>query len=147
MRVETSPAPLGAIFDTNSRGRFDLVVYGDGLLAVKGSYKGVALRAAGVGSGAAAAGWSAGTTYEMTRLKGMLKDGREHALAQKSSFFIPDDSIVGLTLRKRWYGHSLTVRTQNEISGRKFEWKQKLNDFDHIEKLLRCAYPSCTERD
>jgi hypothetical protein len=41
--------PIGTIFDTNSNGRFDLVVYDDGLLAVKGTYVGVALRAASVG--------------------------------------------------------------------------------------------------
>ena len=40
--------PLGAICDTNSKGRFDLILYEDGLLAVKGTYTGVALRGAGV---------------------------------------------------------------------------------------------------
>ena len=40
---------LGAIVDTNSGGGFDLIVYEDGILAVKGTYVGVALRAGGAG--------------------------------------------------------------------------------------------------
>ena len=42
-------APLGVIVDTNSGGRFDLIVYEDGILGVKGTYVGVALRAGGAG--------------------------------------------------------------------------------------------------
>jgi hypothetical protein len=38
----------GAIVDTNSTGRFELVISRDGILAVTGTYLGVALRAAGV---------------------------------------------------------------------------------------------------
>jgi len=45
---------LGAIVDTNSGGGFDLIVYEDGILAVKGTYVGVALRAGGARS---AGGW------------------------------------------------------------------------------------------
>jgi hypothetical protein len=44
------PQPLGAIYDTNSKGRFDLVVYSDGVLCLRGTYVGVALRAAGIGT-------------------------------------------------------------------------------------------------
>ena len=63
--------PLGVIVDTNSGGRFDLIVYEDGILGVKGTYVGVALRAGGAGmvggggsglSGAAAAGALGGVT-------------------------------------------------------------------------------------
>jgi hypothetical protein len=39
--------PLGVIFNTNSRGRFDLLVYDDGLLAIRGTYVGVAMRGGG----------------------------------------------------------------------------------------------------
>ena|ERR1035437_9500490 len=66
--------PLGVIVDTNSGGRFDLIMYEDGILGVKGTYVGVALRAGGAGmvggggsglSGAAAAG--AGSASAMSR--------------------------------------------------------------------------------
>ena len=45
------PELRGAIFDTESHGRFDLAIYDDGVLAVKGTYKGIAMRGAAAGSG------------------------------------------------------------------------------------------------
>src|SRR5438552_9139575 len=101
--------PLGAIVDTNSKGRFDLLIYDDGILAVKGTYVGVALRAAGVGivgagggglGGAAAAGGgaAAGTLgargYEAKRLNKLLQVPRARILTSDSkSFFIPRDTL------------------------------------------------------
>ena len=44
-------APLGAIDDTNSKGRYDLVVYRDGILGAHGTYLGVAMLGSGAGMG------------------------------------------------------------------------------------------------
>lgn len=139
--------PRGGIFDTNSNGRFDLVVYDDGLLAVKGTYVGVMLRGAGAGLGSAgtggagvAVGSSAGGSYEAKRFARVLESGRQGLLRQEPNFFIARDSILSLTLRKRWHGHSLTVRTAEEPAGRKFEWKPALNKFSQVQEMLASAF-------
>jgi hypothetical protein len=161
--IETAEQrPIGAIFDTNSAGRFDLAVYDDGLLAVHGTYLGVALRAAGagmVGAGGGgiggavaagsgvAAGWTGGSRYEASRLARVLEAARDEVIGTEPNFFIPRESIIGLVLRRRWYGHSLTVRTHANNTGRKFEWKPKLNDFAQVQELLTAAFPGLVSRD
>ncbi len=153
--------PLGAIFNTNSRGRFDLLVYDDGLLAIRGTYVGVALRGggagmAGVGGGAGAAGgltgaaaagagtaagWSGATSYEGKRIAKILQRSREELIeADQVNFFIPRASVSGVVLRKRWYGCSLTVRTDADPAGRKFTWKPALNNFGHVRELALAAF-------
>jgi hypothetical protein len=119
MDRDDEPIPVGAIFDTNSKGRFDLVIYGDGLLAVKGTYLGVALRGAGAGIGGSGAGIGAasGSSYERNRLAEKLRAGRREVLTDPPTFFVPRESISDLALLKRWHGHSLIVRT-NEDPGR-----------------------------
>jgi hypothetical protein len=82
MSAVDEPQPLGAIFDTTSRGFFDLVVYDDGVLGVKGSYRGLILRGAGAGAGAAGAGVEAGTRYERKRLERVLRPATRAALAR-----------------------------------------------------------------
>ena len=155
MPASPEPHPIGAIFDTNCHGRFDLVVYEDGLLAVKGTYIGVALRGAGPGmvgagaglGGAAAAGtggsaaFAAGRTYEAERLARVLESARAELVDHKPNRFIPREAIVGLMLRKRWYGHSLTVRTDEHSVGERFDWKPKLNDFAGVQELLTSVFP------
>ena len=154
--------PIGAIFDTNSHGRFDLVVYDDGFLAVKGTYVGVAIRAAGagmVGAGGgglgsalaagtgAAAGWAGGGSYEAKRLARTLRSSRDELVDAARNFFIPRDSIVELALRKRWYGHALTIRTRDDPTGRKFDWKPKLNNFTQVQDMLTSAFPGLVTRE
>jgi hypothetical protein len=147
--------PLGAIFDTNSKGRFDLLVYDDGLLAIRGTYVGVALRGGGAGMAGAgggltaaaaagagtAAGWSGATTYEGRRIAKILRQSRDEvAAANPSNFFIPLASMKGVLLRKRWYSCSLTVRTSADPDGRKFTWKPALNHFAHVHELAQSAF-------
>lgn len=141
--------PLGAIFDTNSSGRFDLVVYDDGLLAVTGSYVGVALRgaAAGAQTGGVSPGWAAGESYETKRLARVLQTARADLIHTEPNFFIPRASIVNLVLRKRWHGHSLIVTTDEEPDGRRFDWKPKLNNFAGVEELLTSAFPGLVRRE
>jgi hypothetical protein len=154
--------PIGAIFDTNSKGRFDLVVYDDGLLAVKGTYVGAALLGAGAGmagagggglGGAAAAGAgvatgrAAGRRYEAGRLVRVLRSGREELIATHPNFFIARGAILGLVLRKRWYRHALTIRTRDDGAGRTFEWKPALNNFAQVQQLLTSAFPGLVTRE
>ena len=140
--------PLGVIVDTNSGGRFDLIVYEDGILGVKGTYVGVALRAGGSGlSGAAAAGTgSAGCTragrgYEQKRVSKSLTMPRSEVLAgDPKNHFVPVEQIAGLVLRKRWHGHSLTIATRDHPSGRKYSWKPALNNFDQVYSMLEAKF-------
>ena len=148
MERDDEPTPVSAIFDTNSKGRFDVVVYEDGLLAIKGTYVGVALRGAGAGLGGPGAGIGAasGSSYERTRLAEKLRAGRQKLLSDPSTFFVPRESIVELALRKRWHGHSLIVRT-NDHPDRKFDWKPALNNFATVEQQLRSAFPDLVHRE
>lgn len=142
--------PAGAVFDVNAKGRFDLVVYDDGILAVRGTYVGVALRAAGVGMVGAgpitAAGASLGAAgadaYEARRLAKVI-GGRTRdeilALSPQNSF-IPRDTIAAVVLRKRWYGCSLLLRTNTDDDGRRFTWKPALNDYASVRTVLRAAF-------
>jgi hypothetical protein len=148
--------PLGVIVDTNSGGRFDLIVYEDGILGVKGTYVGVALRAGGAGmvggggsglSGAAAAGaGSAGGTragrgYEQKRVSKLLTMPRSEVLAgDPKNHFVPVEHIAGRVLRKRWHGHSLTIATRDHPSGRKYSWKPALNNFDQVCSMLEANF-------
>jgi hypothetical protein len=147
MTASVEPHPIGAIFDTNCHGRFDLVVYEDGLLAVKGTNIGVALRGAGPGAvgagaglgGAVAAGtggsasFARGRTYEAKRLARVLESARAELVDQNPNRFIPRETIISLMLRERWYGHSLTVRKGEHTAGQRFDWKPKLNDFAQVQ--------------
>jgi hypothetical protein len=144
--------PLGTIVDTNSSGRFDLLVYDDGFLAVKGTYVGVALRAAGPGAGVglgaaatagigAATGGTAGHSYEQARLAQLLKRSRaEISERDPHSFFMPQDSITEIVLRKRWHGCRMIVKTHEDADGRRFEWKPALNDFSYVHQLLASSF-------
>jgi hypothetical protein len=134
-------APIGAIFDTNSNGRFDLVIYPDGLLV------GVALLGAGAGAGGAGIGQASGQSYERRRLAAKLDHPRDQLIKERPNFFIPRETIVDLVLRKRWYGHSLKVRTHTGDPGRTFAWKPKLNRFKEIERLLEAAFPGLVRRE
>ena len=140
----------------NSGGRFDLVVYEDGILAVKGTYVGVALRAGGAGmvgaggaglSGATAAGGGAfggtlaGRSYEENRLSKVLARPRAEVLSDDpKNHFISGDAIVGLVVRKRWHGHSLTIMTTDQPTGRKYSWKPALNNFARVRGMLQAKF-------
>ena len=145
--------PLGAIYNTTSRGRFDLVVYRDGLLAVRGTYANVALRAAGVamigagvGAGAVAAGAArSAASLEARRLRAALGAGRDSLAHEGANFFIAREAIVGLSLQKRWHRHSLIVRTHEDDAGRRFDWKPALNRFESVRQVLTCALPDLVE--
>jgi hypothetical protein len=142
--------PLGVIVDTNSGGRFDLIVYEDGILGVKGTYVGVALRAGGAGmvggggsglSGATAGGIRAGRGYEQKRVSKLLTMPRSEVLADDpKNHFVPVEQIAGLVLRKRWHDHALTIATRDHPSGRKYNWKPALNNFDQVCSMLEAKF-------
>lgn len=142
-----SPNVIGVIHDTNSNGRFDLVAYRDGILAVKGTYIGVAIRASGPGmvglGGAATAGAgtagsvSSGSSYEDRRLAKVLQRSREEILAaDRKNHFIAVNDVSRALLRRRWYGHSLTILTRDCPGGRKYAWKPALNSFERVHGVL-----------
>jgi hypothetical protein len=127
---------LGAIHDTNSHGRFDLLVYDDGILAVRGTYFGVAL----LGATYRAGGRSA-RRYETKRIEKLLRDGRDLALRHDPrNFFIGRAEIAALRLRKRWFERSLTVERLDPAAVRTYTWKPALNSFDQVSFLLQSAY-------
>jgi hypothetical protein len=130
-------------------------VYEDGILGVKGTYVGVVLRAGGAGmvgsgsglSGTAAAGaGSAGGTlagrgFQQKRVSKLLAMPRSEVLAgDPENHFIPVEEVVGLVLRKRWHGHSLTIVTRNQPTGRKYSWKPALNNFDRVCGMLQAKF-------
>jgi hypothetical protein len=156
MPVGDDRQPLGAIFDTNSDGRFDLVVYDDGLLAVRGTYIGVALRGAGAGGvgagGAVGAGVGSGLgssgakSYENKRLEKLLQRPRGDIIDDPVSFFVEKEEVTDIILRKRWHGCSLTVCTRADPRGRKFSWKPALNNFAAVENLLKDVFAERVRR-
>jgi hypothetical protein len=153
-----TPAPHGVIVDTNSKGRFDLVVFVDGILAIRGSYVGVALLGAGAGMvgagggglGSAAAaglgvalGAKAGDGYEIKRVSRALGAGRAAALeADQRNHFIAAEDLGELRLKWRWHGHSLAVVTPTWPDGRVYGWKPALNDFPTVKRLLVGTWPN-----
>ena len=154
--MNISQAPLGAIVDTNSKGRYDLLVYSDGILAVRGTYVGVALRSAGVGmvgaggggiGGAATAGAGAaagefgGKSYEDKRLDRVLGHSRDEiAKLDSNNFFVGKEQITGVVLRKRWHGCSLILKTVENPGGRRFSWKPALNRFQAVREVVAAAF-------
>jgi hypothetical protein len=142
--ASSEPRPVGAIFDTNSQGRFDLVVYDDGLLAIKGTYVRAALRGAGAATAGTGlpGGFATGGTYEAKRLARVLESERAALVMKPPNFFISRDAIVGLVLRRRWYRHSLSVLTHESAAERRFDWKPMLNNFAQVQELLASTFPS-----
>jgi hypothetical protein len=152
----TANQPLGVIFDTNSSGRFDLLIYDDGLLAVRGNYVGVALLGAGAGMGgavggvggstAAGIGASMGRTnvkgYRGRRIAKLLQSSRQELLEERdANCFIALTAIRSVALRKRWHSCSLTVKTDIDlVNGRVFTWKPALNNFVYVRDLLGAAF-------
>lgn len=161
-RVESTGMPLdlhprGVIVDTHSKGRFDLVIFADGILAIHGSYVGVGLIGAGagmVGAGGSAAGSAAAAglglalgasgadRYEAARVSKALRAGRAEALsADPRNHFIAGEGLQELRLKKRWYGHSLAVVTPIWPGGRVYGWKPALNRLPDVKELLLGTWP------
>lgn len=141
------PAFLGAIANTNSDGRFDLLVYHDGILAVPGSYWGTVLMGASAGAGAglanaAASGLGAGagsgvaSAHDRERIAKLTAVPRAELLGRDRVVFYADDSIVSASLTKRWHGHSLDVAL-GAGETRTFRWKPAMNRFDLVASTLR----------
>lgn len=162
LTVPAPQSPLGAIVSTNLRGRFieplvDLLIYSDGILVVRGSYVGVALRAAGAGAGGAGGSWigqsiaggiGAGTgqrvgqSYEANRIAQLAEQSRETLYAtDKNNFFIAAASVDRVRLQKRWYGARLMVDTRDETPPRSFSWKRARNDYTQVRDLLAATFP------
>lgn len=154
--VLSEPAPRGTIVDTNSAGRFDLVLYDDGILCLRGTYVGVMIRGAGAGmvgagggglGGAVTAGVgsgtgsSAGRRYENRRIVAELAEGRTVALARHAdNHFHSRAAIDSLSTRKRPWKHSLTVSLSDGTT-RVYSWKPALNRFREVQQLLATTYP------
>ena len=140
----TSHLLIGAITNTNSKGRFDLLVFSDGMMAIRGSYVGVVLRAGGAGSGAAPAagmGWGAGGAYDDSRISRAMAVPREELLRQDSrNFFLELTKMTSVVLERHWYGHGLTVFSTTNPSGRRFTWKPALNQFHYVRDIVTQAF-------
>jgi hypothetical protein len=135
-----------------SGGIFDLVVYSDGILVLKGTYVGLILRGAGTGMAAAggggvgsgltagagsAAGWRAGQTYEGKRLAKLLERTRPEIMrANAKNCLLPRESLTHILLRRRWHGGALTITTSTQPEQRTFTWKPTVNDFASVRSLL-----------
>lgn len=139
------PAARGCVFDTNlkspaPRGRFDLVVYDDGLVAIHGSYVRTAMLGASAATGVGVPGTTVGAAkglgrYDLKRFTTVATCGRDELLARHSSnHFLPESDIFGLVFRRRWYEHTLEVDLDSVA--RIYRWKPKLNRVDHVVELL-----------
>jgi hypothetical protein len=158
-----SPQPLGVIVDAMSRGICDLLIYPDGILVVKGTYRGLLLRGAGAGMAAAgggrmgsalaagggsAAGWRAGQSYEGKRLAKLLQQPRPIIVrSNDKNCFIPRESLTHILLRRRWHGGAMTIATSNQPEERTFTWKPTVNDFARVGSLVREAFGQIVEVD
>lgn len=130
----------GFILDTNGAGRFDLLIYPDGVLAVRGGYGDtVALSAQGAFSGAGIL--SPSRPALPARISRLLPLSRADALAGDArNFFIPRSTLLGVELKKRWYGHSIVLITQTEPAGRRFQWKPAFNRFEAVQQSVSSAF-------
>jgi hypothetical protein len=148
--------PVGVIFDTNSHGRFDLLIYPDGILGVRGTFLGVALRGVGAGMvGAGGSGLGGATTAGIgvaggSNLGKNLKGKRVSRLLTRprskilelhvQNFFVPITGISVLQLHKSWSECSLNVITSENPSGRSFRWKPALNSFNMVREVITTAF-------
>lgn len=150
--MTSTPVARGCIFDTNAKppspkGRFDLLAYDDGLLALHGNYLRTVILGASAGAGAAApgiaeAGAVAGTDgrrgYDLKRFVATAGHPRDELLAEHpSNHFMPVSQIAALVLRRRWYEHSLQV---DGATARTYRWKPKLNRTDYVVELLTSTF-------
>lgn len=111
--------PVGVVFDTRSRGQFDLVLYADGVLGIPSTYRDYKVR--------------------MVRLDLVLSHNRAEVVAEQPvNFFIPRDSLQAVTLRKRWCRHTLILHTQDKR--RKFSWWPPLNNFNRVSRFSGEAF-------
>jgi hypothetical protein len=132
-----SPHLLGLIVDTNSKGRFDLVIYDDGILALRGSYVGVAAMGGRAGAGL---GGGFGDQLQLSRVRNLVENAqREELLARDSrNFFFSNAEVLTALLEKHWYGHAVTFVTATQT--RHYRWKPALNRFDDVSDTLQNAF-------
>lgn len=156
--TSSTPVARGCIFDTNAkapapRGRFDLLAYDDGLLAIHGNYLRTAILGGSAGAGVSGASIAvaeavAGTAglhgYDAKRFAAAASRRRHELLAgHTSNHFLPASEIAALVLRRRFYEHSLRVE---RVSGAwTYRWKPRLNRVDYVIDLLASAL-ACASR-
>ena len=134
------PAPAyGVIFDTNSSGRYNLVVLEQGIAALRGNYRSSAVLGASAAAGgafAAAIASGAWTRREGAYLRN-LPATDSGALLERDprNFLISDREISKVFLRRRWFEHSVTLELASG-ERRRFAWKPRLNDFRRVRQLL-----------
>jgi len=144
------------VLNTNSRGRFDLLVVRDGIVAVKGTYLSVASRAAGVGlvgaggSGVGAAvgaggggtiGALLGKASDKKRAARLLDTPWKEVLELDSrNFFVSRDSIRLVELRKGRLGCYLEIDRSDVGRRQRFTWKPVFNDFAEVERVVYEAF-------
>jgi hypothetical protein len=149
-----NPIPLvGIIRDTNSRGRYDLLVYASGILAIKGNYWRTARLAAGAGVGAGGLAPAVLGAAISRAVSGKADRSSEDKTTQAApadlvalhtqNFFLPASDILQLALEKRWYGVHLDVESSFEVC-RRFSWKPALNNFHYVREILRSTFPKST---
>jgi len=142
----TSPsAPRGCIFDTHAKppspkGRFDLVVYDDGLLALHGNYRRPA-RTQGTGEPPAGVSAVPMRGHDLKRFTSIAGQSRDELLARHpSNHLLATSDITGLHLRRRWTEHVLRVEVGGEE--RTYRWKPRLNRPGYVIDLLSSTFGS-----
>lgn len=141
---------LGQIHDTNLHGRFELLLYADGILAVKGNYVRTALLAGGAVLGGAGGAAAVGGVAAATRRGRFTRDKRTELPSPSraqllsghpTNHFIPRAELAGIALKKRWYSHSITVTTTaGAPEPRKYTWKPALNHYQLVRQTLLNIY-------
>ena len=137
--TERQPADAyGVIFDTNSKGRYNLVVLAEGIAALRGNYRGSAVLGASAAAGGA---FAAVTSQAWSRREGAylrtLPTTDLAALLEQDArnFLISDAEISRVSLRRRWFEHAVLIESPSGEQ-RRFAWKPKLNDFRRVQHLL-----------
>lgn len=146
---QVEPTIRGVIHDTNLHGRFDLLLYDDGILAVKGNYVRTALLAGGATLGGAGATAAVGGVAGIARLGRNRRDKRADSptparaallSAHPTNHFIDRAELTDLALTKRWYAHSVTFTTGDGRGGGKYSWKPALNNYRQVRQTLLDVY-------
>jgi hypothetical protein len=150
--VQSDPALLGAIANTNSPRRLDLLVYDDGIVGVPGSYLGTVALGAGAGVGAgmgspiaagtgAASGIAGAGSVDGRRIARALAMPRTELLRRDGVEFIAETSVQSALLTKRWQGAWLTLDLDSS-EPRTFRWKPVMNRFEVVDATLRELFGS-----
>jgi hypothetical protein len=138
---------VGVIFDTNSRGRYDLAIYTDGILAVRGNYVRAAIFGAASGGGVSAGALAGVVGSSAARgvggrraAKFRFSSRRELLDANPSNYFVRQELITRLVVQKRWSSHSLEIHIDGAPEVRRYVWKPGFNRFSEVHRAVTIVF-------